>query len=107
MVTWTAKTTSSNSATEMHEPGASCTELVSRTGEVLTDVNIARLFMVTEGINIDETSKTTIRRYYFTLPRHSSLQLSIRTIKDHKYHIKDILLWFPHIWVRRSVKAIG
>ena len=46
----------------MEKPDGNCDELVSATERALNDSNIAKLFLVTERANIDQTAAIAIRR---------------------------------------------
>jgi hypothetical protein len=46
----------------MDDPNQRCHELVSITEMALDDDNIARLFLVTERVNLDDTAIVAVRR---------------------------------------------
>lgn len=47
---------------DMDEDESSCAELVIVTEKALKDETIAKLFLVTEHVNLDQTASTAIRR---------------------------------------------
>ena len=47
---------------DMNEDNSTCAELVIVTERALKDENIAKLFLVTERVNIDQTASVAVRR---------------------------------------------
>jgi hypothetical protein len=87
---------------DMDEEDSTCAELVVVTEKALKDDNIAKLFLVTERVNIDQTASIAIRRWeyhYFYIDHIWRCHRTIHLNTVRRWTIRDVINWFPHTWV--------